>query len=157
MGLRPQGVADCWAWGYPSRDSLACMGNKAAAAIGRWAMAIFPALVLLVGGLSKFTAADTWEADFESWGYDVRLVPVLGVVEILAAIAMVIPKTRFYGAGLIVAIMLGASVTRFLAGQVGPGVFTLAVAVVAYLSGWWARPAWFEQIVANRNGRRPSS
>ncbi len=110
-------------------------------------MAIIPGLVLLFGGLSKFTEAAQWEADFASWGYPVSMVPVLGVVEVLAAVAILVPRSRFYGAAAIIVIMLGASVTRVINGQFGPGVFTLAIAGIAGISGWWARPAWFHDLV----------
>ncbi len=133
--------------GYQSGAVLAVMGRKGTAAIGRWGMAIIPGIVLLFGGLAKFTATAQWEADFSEWGYPLSLVKVLGVVEIVAAVAILVPRTRFYGAAAIVVIMLGASVTRFMAGEAGPGVFTLAIAGIAAISGWWARPRWFHDLV----------
>ncbi len=123
------------------------MGRKATAAVGRWAMAIIPGVIILFGGLAKFTAAERWEADFVRWGYPASLVPVVGVVEVLAAVAMLVPRTRFYGAAAVIAIMVGAAGTHFMHVEIGQGVFTLAVAGIAAISGWWARPRWFDDLL----------
>ncbi len=110
-------------------------------------MAIIPGIIILFGGLAKFTAAEQWEADFVRWGYPASLVPVVGVVEILAAVAILVPRTRFYGAAAVIGTMVVASLTHFIHVEIGRGIFTLAVAGIAGISGWWARPRWFHDMV----------
>jgi uncharacterized membrane protein YphA (DoxX/SURF4 family) len=116
------------------------------AAVGRWSMAIIPAAVLLAGGAAKFTSAAQWESDFTTWGYPVALVPVLGVIEIIVGALILWERVRFSAAAAGAVIMMGASVTQFVNGNPGPGVFTLFITFCAGISAWWYRPDWLHNL-----------
>ena len=54
--------------------------------------------------------------DFQEWGYPIWFVFVVGAIEVAGAGLLLIPALRFYGALLLAADMLGATVTHL-----GPG------------------------------------
>ncbi len=126
------------------------MGRKGTAAIGRWGMAIIAAVPVLFSGLSKLTDGASWTERFQTWGLPESMVMVIGVVEVVGAVALLVPVTRFYGAALVVGTMVGAVFVHMVANEWGQVFFPFAVAGVASISGWWARPVWFHEFVMSR-------
>lgn len=131
------------------------MGRKGTAAIGRWAMAIIPAVPVLLAGIGKLTDRADWEARFVNWGLPTALSPVIGVAEIVGAVLLLVPKTRFYGAAVVIGIMLGAVVTHVAAGEYAQAIPSFALAGIAAIAGWWARPVWFHELVVKEKPEAP--
>jgi uncharacterized membrane protein YphA (DoxX/SURF4 family) len=63
-------------------------------------------------GLLKLTGSTVWIARFRAWGYPEGFYLVVGFIELVGAIALLIPKTRLVGAGLLVVVMVGATITH---------------------------------------------
>lgn len=93
--------------------------------------------IFVFGGSKLMPDAGTIE-NFASWGYPAWFVYVTGAVEVLGGILLLMPKTRFYGAALLVATMVGAVFTHIGAGQFDilpfPGTLLVLSAIVAFLT-----------------------
>jgi putative oxidoreductase len=76
-------------------------------------------------GIVKLSGSPAWVARFRGWGYPDHFYVVVGVAEVAGAGLLVLPKTRVYGAALLIAIMAGAAVTHLLHGE--PQIVTALV------------------------------
>lgn len=72
------------------------------------------AIMYLGTGISKLIQADAQVNDFESWGYSPGFMLVIGVVELLGAIGLIIPRTRFVAVLALATLMLGAIGTHLI-------------------------------------------
>ncbi len=123
------------------------MGRKGTAAIGRWGMTIIPSIPVFFSGLGKITDTADWSERFAGWGLPESLIVPIGVLEVAAVVAFLVPKSRFYGGAVVIATMLGAVGVHIAAGEWGRIFFPFAVAGVAAIATWWARPRWFHDMV----------
>ena len=64
------------------------------------------------GSVRVTVASELWIAEFERWGYSTSFLYLIGGLEVLAAIALLIPRTAIYGASLIFFIMLAETFYR---------------------------------------------
>jgi putative oxidoreductase len=106
----------------------------------RIVLAVFFALQ----GLVKLTGSTTWVARFRGWGYPEHVFLAVGAAEVLGAILLAIPRTRAYGAVLLMAIMIGAAATHALhrEPQLATAVVLFALlALVAFAGG--RQPGFF--------------
>jgi uncharacterized membrane protein YphA (DoxX/SURF4 family) len=101
-----------------------------------WLLTIGVGLAMALAGASKFLASEMWVGAFEGWGYPGAFSYVIGVLEVLGAVAIFVPKYATYGAALIVVIMCGAAGTLLLnPGEMGPATPVaniVAFAIIAY-------------------------
>lgn len=74
-------------------------------------------------------------ADFESWGYPLWFMYVVGAWEVIGAVLLFLPSMRFYGALLLSIDMLGAVITVIRSGQPPKAIFP---AVLLILTVWVA-------------------
>jgi uncharacterized membrane protein YphA (DoxX/SURF4 family) len=116
--------------------------------IGEWVLAgILAAMFLFAGGF-KLSGAQTAIDNFAKWGYPDWFRIVTGVIEVTAAILVLVPRTSFYGTLLILPTMVGAVITHVTHGEtpnVGlPIVLFALAAVLAYLRRpeWLGRSSW---------------
>ncbi len=76
--------------------------------------------------------------NFANWGYPAWFVYVTGTIEVIGSLMLLMPKTRFYGAALLVATMVGAVFTHIGAGQFDmlafPAILLILSAIVAFLT-----------------------
>jgi len=86
---------------------------KATAAWLLWFVVRLPGVGIGVTGVAKFITAPRWQHWFGQWGYPEWFAYVAGVIEILGAILLFVPKTSRYGALLLSSTMLAAAVTLF--------------------------------------------
>src|SRR5262245_27815291 len=75
-----------------------------------WALAIFLALAFIRAGVSKLAGGEAvrWAGRFAQWGYPSKAHYVIGVLELLGAVGLLIPKCRRAAAALLITIMVGA-------------------------------------------------
>ena len=110
--------------------------------VGVWAVTIFVAVVFMMSGLNKLTAAVVWGDRFVSqWGLPAWLVMVVALAEMLGAVLLIMPKTAVYGGSIIAFVMLGATGTHIMAGEyarVGVTIVlgALAASVAYYRCPW---------------------
>ena len=75
-------------------------------------------VVFLVAGGTKLVGLDFQVERFATWGLPGwRFIYVVGGIEVIGATLLVFPRTREYGAGLLVVLMLSAISTHVRTGQ----------------------------------------
>ncbi len=79
-----------------------------------WALQIILGLLFLAAGAGKFLAAETWIQKFTTWGFFNNFYLLIGVVELLGAILLFLPKLSKYAAMLLVVVMTGAVITHIV-------------------------------------------
>jgi len=87
---------------------------------------------------------------FVAWGYPAWFSPVIGACELMAAVLLLLPRRRFLGAVILVAILTGATTTHIVDHDMLADNFTapieLVLAGIAALTHWpadWREPLRF--------------
>ena len=96
-----------------------------------WALRVLLAAVFLLEGIDKFSERRLWVRIFEEIGAGQWFRYFTGAVEVIGAVALLIPKATLFAVGILVCTMIGAAVTHVFVIGVGPQ--TVAVAVLAVL------------------------
>jgi putative oxidoreductase len=104
--------------------------------------------IFLAAGISKLIALDSVVETFQGWGFPAWFRWLIGLVEMLAAVLVLIPATRELGAGLIALVMLGAVGTHVLAREWSMEPLPLALLVLAVMLVSVLRP----RLLSDGNG-----
>ncbi len=99
------------------------------------------ALVFVSQGLMKFDPEGFWTPSFERWGYPVWFRYLIGVLETAGGTMLLVPWVASYGAGALLAVMVGAFITRLRDGQVGD---VITIVIYASLLSWFAYE-WYDR------------
>lgn len=106
-----------------------------------WAVTIFTALIFLMSGLQKLTAAAVWRDQFvNQWGLPWWLAAVVALGEMGGAVLLLMPKTAVYGGAIIAFIMLGATGTHLMAGEYPNMAVTVVLGALASFVAWYRCP-----------------
>ena len=93
------------------------------------------ALMFVGAGARKFTGP-MWARMFERWGYPNHFYLVIGALEVVGALALLVPRTASPAALLLIVIMIGAGFTHALHNEMErlPQVLVMSalLGVVAY-------------------------
>lgn len=73
-----------------------------------WVLALYFAQMFLQAGWGKFGTDPFWNAAFAAWGYPSWFRVVIGVIEVLGAVALLLPPVASYGGLALVLVMMGA-------------------------------------------------
>ena len=92
-------------------------------------------LWFLLAGSQKFLARAAFERMFADFGLPLWAVPVIGVFELTGAVLVFIPRTAMYGAGVIVAVMVGATSCHLLTGTGSPIGAIVALLMATFVAG----------------------
>jgi uncharacterized membrane protein YphA (DoxX/SURF4 family) len=87
-------------------------GLRIAAEVFLWALALMLIMVFARAGWNKFDASSGWAKAFAFWGYPVWFRVLIGVLEIVAVVLLVWPRTAAYGAAIIILVMAGGMGTH---------------------------------------------
>jgi putative oxidoreductase len=101
-----------------------------------WVLQGLAAAAFLAAGGSKLAAAPAMVEMFAKLGAGQWFRYLTGALEVIGAVALLIPRTAFYGAALLAVVMAGAIVTHLaiLGGSPVPAlVLLIIVGTVAYL------------------------
>ena len=101
-----------------------------------WVLQVLVALAFLAAGGSKLASAPPMVAVFAKIGVGQWFRYVTGSLEIVGAIAVLIPRVRFYGASLLATIMIGAIIAHLtlIGGNPTAPIILLVLSVtIAYL------------------------
>ncbi|MEM1348979.1 MAG: DoxX family protein [Myxococcota bacterium] len=105
--------------------------------IGTWALTILLALAFLGAGGMKLSGAEEMVKNFATWGLPIWAMYAIGVLEVLAALTLLVPKAAPVGAFLLMSTMIGAAITHAVTGTpegIPPNVVLFAMAAgVLYL------------------------
>jgi len=106
-----------------------------------WVLQILLAILFVLAGAAKFISPQ-WPRWFADWHYPAGSYAVVGLIEILAGIALLIPAAVRSATLLLIAIMMGAVVTLMLhpggPGLKTPIIYLALLGVVVALR--WTRP-----------------
>lgn|SRR5688572_6815913 len=87
--------------------------------IALWVFALFLAWVFLRQGFSKFSDTSGWARAFRLWHFPVWFRILIGVMETGAGLLLLTRRTAFFGAIIIIVVMLGAMGTHIYWGRPG--------------------------------------
>ena len=76
-----------------------------------WAISALTAIGMGNAGFGKVFTTGQWDRLFRSWGYPMWFMGLIGCIELLGAVALLLPRTAAPAAFLLAAVMLGAAAT----------------------------------------------
>jgi len=78
-------------------------------AVGTWMLVVLQTLTIGMAGFAKLgPRADWWQTSFISWGYASWFSTVIGILELIGALALLVPKLTAYASIMLIVIMTGA-------------------------------------------------
>ncbi len=111
------------------------MANTSGKTIAMWILAVAVAGMFVTSSIPKLQGGEQITEAFENWGYPASFVLLIGVLELLGAILVLIPRVATYGAAILVIVMGGAAFTHISTGIGSPWMALLLIALAAAL-GW---------------------
>ena len=118
-----------------------------------WIFSLFLAWVFVRQGYSKFFDDSGWARAFRFWRYPDWFRITIGIVEVSAALLVLIRRFALIGAIMIVAVMLGGMATHVYWGQprqVTSEILPLVLATIVAAG----RRRWFPHGIARRGDER---
>ena len=103
-------------------------------------------LMFLFAGGFKLSGAQAAIDNFARWGYPDWFRIFTGVLEVTAAVLVIIPRTSFYGAALIMATMIGAVLTHATHDETRNVPLPLVLFALAALLAYLRRPERLRRI-----------
>lgn len=76
-----------------------------------WGLSALAALGVGSAGAAKLFTSGEWDRLFQSWGYPLWFMVVIACLEMLGAVALLVPRVAWLGATLLAIVMLGAAAT----------------------------------------------
>jgi len=119
-------------------SAMSVSGTAKVGNIVLWIFQILLALVFEAAGSAKLVGVEAMVKEFEAIGFGQWFRYVTGVLEIVAAIALVVPRTCGLGALFVVAIMAGAVGAHLVLLKTSP-VVPLVLLVIAAVIAWGRR------------------
>jgi len=105
-----------------------------------WILSILLAVLFLLSAGAKLTSQAVEVSTFASVGYPLWFMTLIGVLEVIAALAILVPRTVIWGAALMMCIMVGAIVSEAVHGTIARVAVPVVVLVLAILAGSLRRP-----------------
>lgn len=104
--------------------------------IATWILSGLIALAMIAAGASKLMGAEQQVKGFAAMGYPNGFVYVAGVIEILGAILLLIPKTAVYGVILLGITMMVATLSVLKMGDLAHAPIPFVFVVIIGIIGW---------------------
>ena len=101
--------------------------------IARIAVGTLLGLWFLLAGAQKFLSRPAFNEMFGDFGLPLWAVPIIGVIELLGGILVLIPRTAVYGAGVIIAVMIGAAGCHLISGVGSPIGALIAIGMALFV------------------------
>jgi putative oxidoreductase len=120
---------------------------RRAARIAVWGCQAALALMFLLAGSAKFLRP-MWARMFARWGYPDHFYLVIGGLEVILAVALLVPRLAAPAALMLIVIMIGAGVTHALHQELHrlPQILVMSVllGVIAYAR--WPNKMWPKRV-----------
>lgn len=118
--------------------------------IAFWTLTSVLALFFLLSGYGKLSNGEAsgglrFDEQFVAWGYPAWFALVVGAAEVAGAVGLFVPRLRFYAAGGLIGLMLGAVGTHLVNLEAIAAPIPLALAGMVAVLAWMSRPAWAQQ------------
>ncbi len=105
-----------------------------------WIVRILISIAFLLASTGKLTSNEAVIEMFNNWGFPNGFYMVIGVLELLLAILLLVPKTMKVALFGLAILMIGATITHLLkdsiAQMIRPLLFLALLFVVYYLNFW---------------------
>jgi uncharacterized membrane protein YphA (DoxX/SURF4 family) len=106
--------------------------------IALWVLSGLLAALYVSAGVPKLIGVPEFVEGFARMGYPSWFRLLIGGIEVVAGLALLVPRLAFYAAGALGVIMIGAIYTTVISGELGLGILVPIVclgllALVAYL------------------------
>jgi putative oxidoreductase len=85
-----------------------------ARSVAVWVLRFLLAALFAVQGVVKLTGSPAWISRFREWGYPDHFYVAVGAAELLGAIVLLVPRLSRFAAALLIAVMVGATVTHLI-------------------------------------------
>ena len=124
--------------------SVANLQHGRASLIALWLTQVALAAIFLMAGGSKLAGAAVMVSLFDAIGLGQWFRYVTGVIEVISAIALLVPSAAVFGAMLLIATMLGAIATELVIVHrppMLPLVLVVGAVAVAWAHGHQLRPS----------------
>src|SRR5271155_5662228 len=108
--------------------------------IAVWSLTVVLALLFVGAGAFKLTGAQEAVDNFHRWGYPDWFRIVTGVIEVVGALGLLVPKTSWIAAAVLSATMLGAIATHLHSGEATKAPLPLTLLVLLIVVAWARRP-----------------
>lgn len=112
--------------------------KRIAKEIVAWLLALWLCFIFFRAGIAKFDDTSGWSRAFRGWGFAVWFRVLIGVLEVIGALLLLVPRTVAYGTINIGVIMIGAAVTQLLQHRPHPAAYVMLVLAMGLL---WLRRA----------------
>lgn len=96
---------------YPKKNEITRLPRKALN-VTLWVMQVLAALAFLSARAAKLTGSPMMVAQFQAIGLGQWFRYLTGILEVAGAIALVLPRAAYYGALLLVVVMIGALIAH---------------------------------------------
>lgn len=98
-----------------------------------WIIAIALAGMFGKVGIDKVTDDPLMITDFKNWGYGDNFRMLIGILEILGAFGLLIPRVWYLASAGLIGLMLGATYTHISAGEAFFPPLVMVVGLLAYM------------------------
>jgi uncharacterized membrane protein YphA (DoxX/SURF4 family) len=115
-----------------------------------WILSVLLAALFVFAAIGKLTAQAMVVTMFHQFGYTRWFMTFVGILELIAGIAILVPRTAVWGAALMMVIMVGAIVTEVVHGTLGQLAMPVIVLVLATVAGSLRRPVAFRNAVTRQ-------
>ena len=99
--------------------------KRIAKEIVAWLLALWLCWIFFRAGIDKFDDASGWSRAFRGWGFSVWFRVLIGVLEVIAALLLLVPRTVAYGTILSAVVMIGAAATQLLHPRPHPAAYMM--------------------------------
>lgn len=103
-----------------------------------WTLSALLAALFLFGGATKLTGAGLAEAS-QHFGYPMWFFYLIGVIEVIGAIGLLVPRVAAETGSFLIVIMLGALISHLRAGDGFMGLLPALLTLLALGAVTWLR------------------
>jgi putative oxidoreductase len=104
-----------------------------------WTATVLLAALFALAGSMKFVSEKA-ATQFAEFGYAYWFCILIGVIEVAGALALLVPRTSFYGAVALGVVMVGAVLTLLLHGPAAQAIFPLVFLALLAALAYARRP-----------------
>lgn len=123
--------------GFGRLESMIVMNKATVRNMIAWTLQIIFAVLFLLAASGKILSRPQVIEKFNGWGFPDGFYLIIGVLELLGAIGLLIPRLASYAASGLIIIMIGATLTHILNGEgiqvLRPLIFMLALGAVIFV------------------------
>ena len=112
---------------FPNKRKLFAYKRPSIRALAAWAISLLLALVFLGAGSAKLRGDGLMIELFVSFGYPIWFMYFTGLLEMIGAVLLPVPRLSGIGTVLLICVMLGALVSKMAHGQADTAFVPLAL------------------------------